>query len=77
MAKEPTPTSSYVVGDIAGGNNPEIIIFLGTGSKHNIKYYIGVFDGLSGVMLDTFNIFPEYNLYHLILHPAILSNKQD
>lgn len=77
LAKEPTPTSSYVVGDITGGNIPEIITFLGTGTKHNVKNYIGVFDGLSGVMLDTFHIFPEYNLYHLILHPAILSNKQD
>lgn len=76
LAKDFNLTSAYVVGDISGDDIPEIITFYGTGIN-KVKNYIGIFDGLTGVLLDTIDIFPEYNLFHLLLHPAILSNKQN
>lgn len=77
LAKGFNLPSSYVVGNLSGDDNPEIITFFGTGTTNNIKNYIAVLDGATGLIIDTIQIFPEFKQWNLLFHPAILLNKED
>lgn len=77
LAKEFNLYSSYVVGRFTQNEHPEIITFLGSGDRNNVNNYLGVFNGQSGEILDSIMIFPEYKQWHLLLHPAVFSNKEN